>query len=76
MCAAVSVLLQTLHIGIVDVLGLPLEVQVDERKALIDLRWHECSDERVRVLAETVFRALRATAESYSDYVKLVEVSL
>lgn len=75
-CAAVSVLIQTLHIGIVDVIGKPLEVHVDDRKALIDLRWRERSDDRVRVLAETVFRALRATAESYGDYVKLVEVSL
>ena len=40
-CAAISVLMQTLHIGLVDVLGLKPHVLVDAPKAFIKLTWDE-----------------------------------
>ena len=74
-CAAVSVLIQTLYIGVVDVLGLSVTYRIDEKQPLIELTWKDRSGKELRVLAETIFKALKATAESYSDYLKFVEVS-
>ncbi|MBO6267220.1 MAG: ribosomal-processing cysteine protease Prp [Synergistaceae bacterium] len=75
-CAAISVLMQTLHIGLVDVLGLKPHVLVDAPNAFIKLTWDERSGEELRVLAESIISTLKSTAASYSKYVKIVEVSL
>ncbi|RKJ75964.1 ribosomal-processing cysteine protease Prp [Pyramidobacter sp. CG50-2] len=75
-CAAVSVLVQTLHIGLADVLGQKPEREIDEENASIELRWDDADVESVRVLSETIVRALYETAQSYGSYVKYVEVSL
>lgn len=74
-CSAVSVLLQTLELGLSDVLGLQPEAYVDAEAALIELRWNG-GGEPARVLAESIFRALQETARSYGSFVKYVEVSL
>ncbi len=74
-CAAVSVLVQTLYIGLTDVLSLSPSANVDEKSATIEFRWQPGAEE-LRVLAETIFRALSETARSYGNYVKYVEVSL
>ncbi len=74
-CAAVSVLVQTLAIGLVEVLHLPLWQQVDQEKALIELRWGDQGGEERRVLVETILRALKETASSYSGYLTYLEVS-
>lgn len=75
-CAAVSVLVQTLHIGLADVLGRNPKSEIDEKNASIELRWNDADAESVRVLSETIVRALYETAQSYGSYVKYVEVSL
>ena len=75
-CAAVSALVQTLHIGLADVLGQKPEREIDEENASIELRWDNADVESVRVLSETIVRALYETAQSYGSYVKYVEVSL
>lgn len=75
-CAAVSVLVQTLHIGLADVLGQKPEREIDEENASIELRWDDADVESVRILSETIVRALYETAQSYGSYVKYVEVSL
>ena len=75
-CAAISVLMQTLYIGLAEVLHLQTEISVDEKEARIELRWKDTGSNALRVLAETVVRALRETARTYEDYVKFVEVSL
>ena len=75
-CAAVSVLVQTLHIGLVDVLGQHPKRDIDEENASIELHWDDADAEGTRVLSETIARALYETAQSYGSYVKYVEVSL
>ncbi|MGI6075772.1 MAG: ribosomal-processing cysteine protease Prp [Pyramidobacter sp.] len=76
-CAAVSVLVQTLELGLTDVLGLKVENRVDPETALIELHWDASGKSReVSVLSETIFRSLKETARSYGNYVKFVEVAL
>lgn len=75
-CAAVSVLVQTLHIGLKDVLGQNPDFQVDEKDASIELRWNNPDANCVQILSETIVRALYETAQSYKSYVKYVEVPL
>lgn len=76
-CAAVSVLLQTLELGLTDVLGLNVKTCVDRKNALMELQWDVCGESpEADVLSETIFRSLRETARSYGNYVKFVEVAL
>ncbi len=75
-CAAVSVLMQTLYIGLHDVLHLKLDVAANEDEACIEIRWNVSADRALNVLAESVIEALRETSRSYGSYVKFVEVSV
>lgn len=75
-CAAVSVLVQTLHIGLDEVLGLSPTASVDRDNAVIELRWPNNGSADLQALVETIVRALRETASSYDRYVKYSEVSL
>ncbi len=75
-CAAVSVLVQTLHIGLADVLGMTINSSVDEKSATIQLQWSDDGSEALRVLTETVFTALREVSRAYGSYLKYSEVSL
>ncbi|MDY3869388.1 MAG: ribosomal-processing cysteine protease Prp [Pyramidobacter sp.] len=73
-CAAVSVLVQTLHIGLADILGQNVDSHVDEERAVIELSWKDDGSRELRVLTETIARTLCETAQSYGSYVKYVEV--
>ncbi len=75
-CAAVSALMQTLYIGLADVLGIKPFAVADEGGALMEIRWAAGSDRAQNVLAESIIRALRETSRAYGGYVKFVEVSL
>ena len=75
-CSAISVLVQTLYIGLSDVGGYDVEAEVDEGGAAISLEWGADAGEACRILTESVFRALRGVAGAYGDYAEYVEVSL
>ncbi len=75
-CSAVSVLVQTLHIGLSDVLGLTISSSVDEVSATIRLQWNDDGSEELRVLTETIFTAMREVSRAYGSYLKYSEVSL
>ena len=75
-CAAVSVLVQALHIGLTEYVHIVPEVKVDDKVALIELRWANDGRSELNVLVETILKALYETARSYKAYVKFVEVSL
>lgn len=75
-CAAVSVLVQTLKIGLDDVLHVSSTASVDPDKAIIKLRWQNDGSKEVSAVVETIIRALRETASSYDNYVNYSEVSL
>lgn len=72
-CAAVTTLVQTLHIGLFDVLGVQVDSQVDEDRAKINLEWHGSSPE-IAAIATTICESFRALAETYPEHVQLVEV--
>lgn len=73
-CAAVSVLVQALHIGLVDVLGVPVRSEVEKKRASIEMHW-DGSDPLADAVAETIVASLKETARSYPENVKLTEVS-
>ena len=75
-CAAVSVLVQALHIGLTEYVHIVPEVRVDDTVALIELHWSNDGRSELNVLVETILKALYETARSYKAHVKLVEVSL
>lgn len=75
-CAAISVLVQTLEIGLGDVAGLQVKSVVDAASAFIELHWGIENSERVSILTEAIFKALEEISRSYSNNVKFVEVSL
>ena len=75
-CAAISVLVQALHIGLTDYVHIVPDVKVNEDTALIELRWQNDGGSELNVLVETIVKALYETARSYQDHVKFVEVSL
>lgn len=72
-CAAVTTLVQALHIGLSDVLGNPVDSCVDQENTKIALEWHGMSPE-VQAIAATICESFRALAETYPENVQLVEV--
>lgn len=75
-CAAVSVLVQALHIGLSDVLGQEISPLINAEDAVIEYGWNRETEHSVQVLCETIARTFYETAQSYGSYVKYVEVSL
>lgn len=73
-CAAVSVLVQALHIGLVDVLGLDVDAHTDDSTAFIEMNW-QTDDMRADAIAQTIVQSLKETAKSYPYCLKLTEVS-
>lgn len=74
-CAAVSVLVQTLELGMEDVIREPsLRIQCDSHKALRRVIWKRSDDPRVTALGETIRLALKAVAEAHPKQVCIVEV--
>lgn len=74
-CAAVSVLIQTLHIGLADLMELEVASQVDDSLALIEMRWPDEKSEAQRVLVETILKSLKELSRTYQDFVTYSEVS-
>ncbi len=72
-CSSVTTLVQVLHTGITDVLGIKTESIIDERDARIRISWDDSSSE-AQAIASTVCESFRALAETYPKNVKLVEV--
>ena len=75
-CSAVSVLVQTLYIGLADIARIDVDSLVDDENAAISLKWQPTDESSVRVLTEAVFKALSETAGAYGNYAQYVEVSL
>ncbi len=72
-CSAVTTLVQTLHIGLADVLHLSLDSQVHRESAVIAMRWRDESPEAQAIVA-TVVESFRALARTYPENVEVVEV--
>ena len=72
-CAAVSVLMQALQVGLQDVLEMDdVEVETDSAIPRMAFKW-DSEDEDGQIVAETIFRSLEAVANSYPDFVTVIE---
>ena len=71
-CAAVSVLMQALHLGLRNVARLEtLIYYADEKLPLMRLVWHEKECNKAYVLAQTVAESLKSIAQDNPKYVKV-----
>lgn len=77
-CASVSTLIQALHLGLEEVIGLgpdELDAIYDDAAPFMQIRWrsrdHACS-----VLAWTIFKSIKAVAHEFPDFVSVDEVDL
>lgn len=72
-CAAVSVLMQALQVGLQDILEMEtLEVETEPEVPRMALTW-DSQDEEGQIVAETIYQSLAAVANSYPDFVTVTE---
>lgn len=71
-CAAASTLMQALLVGLQDVLGIDAEAESDPAAPRMAIAWNS-GQEGSQVVAETIYRSLRAVADSYPDFVTVNE---
>lgn len=74
-CSSVTTLVQVLHVGLVDVLGMDVLSSLDEEKALVFMKWEKVTSES-QAISSAVCESFRALAETYPKNVKLVEVQV
>ncbi len=74
-CSSVTTLVQVLHVGLVDVLGMDVLSTLDEKKALIFMRWEEVTSES-QAISSAVCESFRALSKTYPKNVKMVEVQV
>ena len=71
-CAAVSVLMQSLILGLEDIAKVQgLNVEKDERVPVMRATWPSAEQERISLLTETTAQSLRVIAADNPRYVKL-----
>ena len=71
-CAAVSVLMQSLVFGLSEVARLPnLVIDIDDSIPLIKITWQKKQFEKISLLVQTVAESLKIIAADNSDYVKI-----
>lgn len=75
-CASVSTATQSVILGMSEILGIRLNIIIDEGHLSCEIP--EIGDhlvlEKVNILLETMVLTLRQMASEYSDYVKMIEV--
>lgn len=74
-CSAVSAITQTAVLGLTEVLKLPAAVSVHDAKLscmlekdIADIDW-----QKAELILETMALGLRSIADSYGDYIKIIE---
>ena len=76
-CAALSTLIQTLEIGLTEVLRIEgVSTKVDEKKAYMGVFWEKNEDRRIVDLVSTILAALKSVETGYPSYTRLVEVKV
>ena len=71
-CAAVSVLMQSLAFGLSEIARLPgLVINIDDSVPLMKITWPEKYSEKISLLARTTAESLRIIADDNSGYVKI-----
>lgn len=76
-CAALSTLIQTLEIGLTEVLEIDgVSARVVEDQAYMGVFWNQNGDQRTDDLVNTIIAALKSIQKGYPSYTKLVEVKV
>lgn len=76
-CAALSTLIQTLEIGLTEVLEIEgVSTKVNEDKAYMGVFWGQNNGQRTEDLVNTIIAALRSIEKGYPSYTRLVEVKV
>ena len=71
-CAAVSVLMQSLVLGLREIVKLDsLVCQIDDKTPLISVRWLKKFNPKISLLTQTISESLKQIAEQNSDYIKI-----
>ena len=74
-CLALSILVQTLELGVEEVLRVPgAQVTVDPENTLRRVLWDRTEDPGMEALSTTIRRALETVAEAHPKQVRIVEV--
>lgn len=74
-CSSITTLVQVLHVGLVDILDMDVISSIDEKKALIFMKWEKVTPES-QAISATVCESFRALTKTYPKNVKLVEVQV
>ena len=75
-CSAVSTLMQSLAVGLTEVVQIPVTVKVDEEIAHMHIAIQDKHDPKMRpaqILMHTTALSLREIANSYTKYIKIKE---
>ena len=75
-CSAVSSLMQSLAVGLTDVVKIPTNIKVDEEFAHMHIEIQDKHDSKMRdaqILMHTTALSLRAVADGYTKYIKIKE---
>ncbi|MDT8283905.1 MAG: ribosomal-processing cysteine protease Prp [Thermovirgaceae bacterium] len=76
-CAALSTLIQTLEIGLTEVLLIEgVSSKVDEESAYMGVFWGSKKNSRVDDLVNTIIAAFRSIENSYPKHTRFVEVKV
>lgn len=75
-CAAVSVLMQALLVGIQEISGKQSESNLIERNCFFKLEWNVNIIPEIKLLSETVALSLKRIAEVYPRNLKYLEVQI
>ena len=71
-CAAVSVLMQSLVFGLSEIARIPnLAISMDDSMPSIKITWQEKNFEKISLLARTVAESLKIIADDNPGYVKI-----
>ncbi|GAB6281228.1 MAG: ribosomal-processing cysteine protease Prp [Thermovirga sp.] len=76
-CAALSTLIQTLEIGLADVLKIDgVSAEVDEDQAYMGVFWEQNGEGQTEGLVNTIIAALKSIEKGYPSYTRFVEVNV
>ena len=75
-CAAVSVLMQSLYLGLTEIAKINLtENIINENTPIMFFKWNVQDCEKIFLLANTVYESLKIIASQNPGFIKILEVS-
>ncbi|MGD9154100.1 MAG: ribosomal-processing cysteine protease Prp [Bacillota bacterium] len=77
-CAAISILIQTIMAALEEILQIPVEVEADEHAGYLKCTWVNQPDqlERIQLLLKTLVLGLTALQREYPNHISLDEMEV